>query len=320
MTSSTLAALTLRRVSTPACQASPWSAVRAMRVWSYRPRSLEPAHQPAQETVHEAELKQVALLVVAGEKEVVEAGHGEHAGQQIARSRSRPVTRGEVHVRPVREKHVLHPEGGPAGGPDPAYEPPKALGPSVAQVRQDGRPAGAASSAEPGRAECGGLLGGDHPVAAPGEHVEDRARVPLPVRRAPRPRPAGVEDERHGLRGGVVDGVGVAKPGRAGGQLGEVGIAHRVDAPRSSSSESPGSSSRIRRMACGRRRLGRPRGPGLRLRRAHGFGGARAAGAQREGSAGQEQDRQQSAEDAHASGLRPSADMLWPFDPPVATS
>ncbi len=80
------------------------------------------------------------------------------------------------------------------------------------------------------RAERGRVLAHVQLVAAAGEQAEDVARVIGRDRQALLARQAPVEDRRDGVGGVLVDGGGVAVPGRVAGEPGEVRVAPSVDA------------------------------------------------------------------------------------------
>ena len=189
------------------------------------------SHQPAEQAVDEAELEQVALLVVASQELVVKAWRGVHPREQVPWPRSGARARGQIEIGPVGQQQVLHPQRGARGGTNRAKPALEARRPVAREVGDDGGLAREPALAHRGRAESRSLLGSDHAVALAGEHVEDRARVAATVRGGARTRAHAVEDERHGLGGRVVGRGPVAKPDGVAGQRGEVRIAHRVDAP-----------------------------------------------------------------------------------------
>ena len=105
------------------------------------PGSLELSQEAAEQPVDEAELEQVALLVVAGQIRVAEAAQAVHVRHEVACAVARAGTRREVQVRPVRKQHVLHPQRGARVRPDPAHEAPEALRASTVQTGNDRRAA-----------------------------------------------------------------------------------------------------------------------------------------------------------------------------------
>ena len=193
------------------------------------PGLLETPYQAAQQTVDEADLEQIALLVVAGEIGVPEAAQAVHARHEVACAAAGVRAGGQIQVRAVGEQHVLHPERGPRARPNGAEEAPEALRTPAVQAGDDRGTAPGGSAAHPGRAQGRGLLGGDHAVAVAGQRGEDRARVVAQLGTGARHRPHAVEDQRNGLGGGVVGGRGVAKPCGVARQRREVRVAAGID-------------------------------------------------------------------------------------------
>ena len=189
------------------------------------------SHDQPQLVVDEAHLQQVAQLVVVGQPGQVEAAAavdarasgrcppGGPAGRRADRATARAAAvRDESRRWAARAGAARRSSGAGARG---------ARGPAR-RLSTPGR-AGAPVGADPRRAQGRSRLHAHHPVAEPVHQVVHAGLVAADVGRRARARHAGVEDGGHGLEGGVVDRVAVAKPGGGPRQRGEVGKARGVD-------------------------------------------------------------------------------------------